>query len=75
MSALDQIKPPWFDAGFGLTVLTKLSKRYGQGWEDGVFHKGGISTGTWIVTRSTRTGMRLFQILALYDTEHEFLND
>jgi hypothetical protein len=74
MSALNQIKPPWYHRGIHMFVLEKLAKRYGKGWEDGVCHKGGISSGTWIVM-GNQVGMRLRQILALYNTQDEFLKD
>jgi len=74
MSALNQIKAPWYNAGIGLYVLEKLGKRYGNGWEDGVIHRGGINTGSWYLLHNL-VGLRLRQILALYDTKSEFLND
>lgn len=74
MSAINQLKTPWYENGIGLHVLEALAKRHGEGWEDGVFHRGGIHTGSWIIMRN-RTGLRLRQILALYDSPAEFLND
>jgi len=64
----------WFESGIGLHCLDHLAKRFGKGWEDGMFHKGGIATGTWIVCGNA-TGKKLRAILSLYESEKEFLAD
>ncbi len=67
--------PQWFDAGFGLRVFAALTKRCGSnGWEDGVFHQNGINDGHWIVLHNA-AGRRLRDILCLYSSRDEFLDD
>lgn len=74
MSAINQLKSPWYNDGVGLHVFEKLSSRAGKGWENGIVHRGGLHSGHWYLLHNQQ-GMRLRQILALYDTEREFLND
>lgn len=66
--------PAWYHEGIDLTILRPLAKRFGKGWEDGVFHRGGIHTGSWFVM-GNRTGMRLRLILDLYESARDFLAD
>jgi hypothetical protein len=62
----------WYHEGIDGLVLRHLAKRFGKNWEDGVFHHGGIHTGSWFVC-GNKTGMRLRAILDLYESEAEFL--
>lgn len=65
----------WWTGGFGLNVFSKLTKRAMKGWEDGVVHQNGINDGHWVINMRSKHGVRLAQILSLYENEKEFLND
>lgn len=62
----------WWTDGFGLQVVIALNKRDKRAY-NGLFHLGGIHTGTWITTPDA-DGARVRKILSLYDTEDEFLD-
>lgn len=65
----------WFDDGFGMSVLNALERRLGDAVWPGVFHTGGIHTGTWIVAARFAEGRHVYDVLSLYETEADFLED
>ncbi len=65
----------WFEEGFGLTVLNALKRRLGDVVWPGVFHVGGIHTGTWFAARRFAEGRRVYDVLNMYETEADFLKD
>lgn len=69
-------RQPWFQNGFGLRVIDGISRRV-PNWESGIFHKGGIATGTWVLAYGldAAKAKEIEAILSLYSTEKAFLAD
>lgn len=74
--AADHSLDKWYSRGFGMFVIIALQKRC-PGFESGVIHHGGISTGKWTLAwgLDAKAARRVKDILDLYQTEVDFLAD